>query len=477
MPVDYVRASDLGKSRDCFTFTLEYGAGHDEIDPFDIAVGREWEDAHKHDDRYLHPVVRHYRHGTLFEELRLKENLDNDWTDETEHRKPLREFIAGQLAADSARTGTDREAPEQPDPATQRPQFVNVRDVEEAARKLLDPVHYDYFVSGAQDEVTMRANEAGFGRLALVPRVLRGAGEPTLDVSLLGCDTSAPILLAPTAFHRLAHPDAELATARAAAATGTIMIAAMLSTVAIENSPRPPARSQQNPRCGSSSTSSPTSDSPRRSSGAPRPPAVGRWWSRRTRLLSAVTSATTATTSTTSRQACGARTSASCAAGSRAAFDRYRCRRRSRGATSIGCEETSDLPILVKGILHPEDARLAIDRGVDALIVSNHGGRQLDTAPATIEQLPRIVEAVDGRVPVLLDGGIRRGTDVAKALALGADAVAVGRPALWGLAADGERGVVSVLEILRNELAHTLTLCGAASPRDLSRDQVQERPC
>jgi 4-hydroxymandelate oxidase len=139
--------------------------------------------------------------------------------------------------------------------------------------------------------------------------------------------------------------------------------------------------------------------------------------------------------------------------------------------------KTSALPIVVKGILHPEDARLAVDRGVDGVVVSNHGGRQLDTAPATIDQLPRIVEAVDGQVPVLLDGGIRRGTDVAKALALGADAVAVGRPALWGLAADGERGVVSVLEILRNELAHTLTLCGAASTRGLGRDQVQERPC
>jgi 4-hydroxymandelate oxidase len=139
--------------------------------------------------------------------------------------------------------------------------------------------------------------------------------------------------------------------------------------------------------------------------------------------------------------------------------------------------ETSALPILVKGILHPEDAKLAVHRGVDALVVSNHGGRQLDTAPATVDQLPRIVEAVDGRVPVLLDGGIRRGTDVVKALALGADAVAVGRPALWGLAADGERGVVSVLEILRNEFANALTLCGAASPRDLGRDQVQERPC
>jgi 4-hydroxymandelate oxidase len=118
-----------------------------------------------------------------------------------------------------------------------------------------------------------------------------------------------------------------------------------------------------------------------------------------------------------------------------------------------------------------------VRRGVDAIIVSNHGGRQLDTAPATIDQLRLIAEAVDGRVPVLLDGGVRRGTDIAKALALGADAVAIGRPALWGLAAEGERGVVRVLEILRAELAHTLTLCGAASPRDLMPDQVQVRPC
>ncbi|MGH3490586.1 MAG: alpha-hydroxy acid oxidase, partial [Actinopolymorphaceae bacterium] len=126
---------------------------------------------------------------------------------------------------------------------------------------------------------------------------------------------------------------------------------------------------------------------------------------------------------------------------------------------------------------HPGDARTAVQHGVDGIVVSNHGGRQLDTAPATVDQLPAIVDAVGGAVPVLLDGGVRRGTDVVKALALGAAAVAVGRPVVWGLAAGGESGVARVLEILRTELAHTLTLCGVGTPAELDRDQVGVRPC
>jgi 4-hydroxymandelate oxidase len=139
--------------------------------------------------------------------------------------------------------------------------------------------------------------------------------------------------------------------------------------------------------------------------------------------------------------------------------------------------EITPLPIVLKGALHPLDARLAVERGVDALLVSNHGGRQLDTMPATIDQLPLIAEAVEGRVPLLLDGGVRRGTDVVKALALGARAVAVGRPVLWGLAADGEAGVTRVLEMLRAETAHTLTLCGCDGPRAVTRDLVRELRC
>jgi isopentenyl diphosphate isomerase/L-lactate dehydrogenase-like FMN-dependent dehydrogenase len=134
-----------------------------------------------------------------------------------------------------------------------------------------------------------------------------------------------------------------------------------------------------------------------------------------------------------------------------------------------------DLPILVKGLITGEDAALAVEHGAAGVVVSNHGGRQLDNAPATIDALPEVVEAVDGRIPVLLDGGVRRGTDVAVALAIGAQAVLVGRPALWGLAVDGEAGAGRVLEILRDELALALALLGAPDPSALTSDHVQRR--
>nr|WP_279580702.1 alpha-hydroxy acid oxidase [Fodinicola feengrottensis] len=130
-------------------------------------------------------------------------------------------------------------------------------------------------------------------------------------------------------------------------------------------------------------------------------------------------------------------------------------------------QSVTDLPVILKGILHPDDAILAVEHGAAAVIVSNHGGRQLDTTPASIRALPAVVRAVGGRIPVLLDGGIRRGTDVVKALALGATAVGVGRPVVWGLAVDGGKGVSAVLEILRAELEHTLLLCGYGSVREL----------
>jgi isopentenyl diphosphate isomerase/L-lactate dehydrogenase-like FMN-dependent dehydrogenase len=128
------------------------------------------------------------------------------------------------------------------------------------------------------------------------------------------------------------------------------------------------------------------------------------------------------------------------------------------------------LPVWLKGICHPEDARLATTHGIAGVIVSNHGGRQLDSMPATIELLPEIISAVEGRLPVLIDGGIRRGTDVLKALALGASAIAIGRPVLWGLAVGGEAGVQSILRILRNELERAMWLCGIASIGQISRD-------
>jgi 4-hydroxymandelate oxidase len=134
------------------------------------------------------------------------------------------------------------------------------------------------------------------------------------------------------------------------------------------------------------------------------------------------------------------------------------------------------LKVVLKGVAHPEDARLALGAGVDAILVSNHGGRQLDTVPPAIELLSPIADAVGGRVPLLVDGGIRRGTDIVKAIALGATAVAVGRPILWGLAAGGEQGVAQVLEMLRSELARALILCGCGSLDDISRDLVRFAP-
>jgi 4-hydroxymandelate oxidase len=134
--------------------------------------------------------------------------------------------------------------------------------------------------------------------------------------------------------------------------------------------------------------------------------------------------------------------------------------------------ETTSLPILLKGVLHPADAKLAVEHGVDGLIVSNHGGRQLDATPASLDRLDPIAEVIGGRVPLLLDGGVRRGTDVAKAVALGARAVAIGRPVLWGLAVAGEAGVRRVLELLRVELTNALTLLGVGAPAELTRDQV-----
>ncbi len=354
---------------------------------------------------------------------------------------------------------------------------VNVREFEAVARERLDPVHYDYFAGGAQDEITVRANESAFGRLAIVPRILRGARPPTLDVTLLGAKASMPIVMAPTAFHRLAHPDAERATARAAATAGTIMIAAMLSTVAIEEIAAEARKAAPDPAL---------------------------WFQL---YLQPDLGFTEAVVRRAEAAGCRALvlTADSPALGRHERNDRndfhdlppgIRCEnlRELRGGEPGSVRqvvlspeitwrhvewlrEITALPIVIKGALHPEDARLAVENGVDALMVSNHGGRQLDTTPATIDQLPYVAEAAGGQVPVLLDGGVRRGTDVVKALALGADAVAVGRPILWGLAADGEAGVTKVLEMLRRETAHTLTLCGCDAPAAVTRDLVREVRC
>jgi len=351
-----------------------------------------------------------------------------------------------------------------------------VHDFETAARAELDPVYADFIAGGARDEITVRANEAAFGRLQLLPRVLRGSAVRQLDVTLLGSRASLPILLSPTAFHKLVDPEGELATARAAAAAGAIMIASMASTVAvgeIADAARAAAEGGQAPPLWFQLYIQPDLE-------------ITEALVRR-----ATDAGCTALVVTVDSPVLGA--------GERNRRNGFhdlppglRCEnlvdlrdgesghvRQIAMSAELNWEHidwlrrTTSLPILLKGVLHPEDARLAVRHGVDGLLLSNHGGRQLDTVPATLELLPEFVAAVAGRIPVVLDGGVRRGTDAVKALALGASAVGIGRPVMWALAEGGEKGVRRLLELLREELDDTLALCGASGLADLTPDLVR----
>jgi 4-hydroxymandelate oxidase len=338
-----------------------------------------------------------------------------------------------------------------------------VRSLSETAAEAeaaLEPAHWDFFAGGAGEERTLRDNEAAFDRHRIVPRVLRGTGERDLRTTLLGTELSLPVVLGPTAFHRLAHPSGEAGTAEAAAAAGTVMVVSMAATQPIEQIaesgailwfqlyPQPDAEFQAHvlrraERAGVRALVV-TVDSPvfgrrerdRRNGFTDLPPGLA---------------------CENMRDATGARRDIAMDAElSWDTIDRLR--------------DQTALPIVLKGVLHPADARLAVDHGVAALLVSNHGGRQLDGAIASVDALPAIAAAVEGRVPVLLDGGVRRGTDILVALALGAAAVAIGRPVVWGLAVGGPAGVREVLERLRSELDHVLALAGAKRPADLTPD-------
>jgi 4-hydroxymandelate oxidase len=352
---------------------------------------------------------------------------------------------------------------------------ITIREFEEAARQLLDPVHYDFVADGARDEITLRANEAGFARLALLPRMLRGNDSRTLETPLLNSRASMPVLLSPTAFHRLMTPEGERATARAAAAADTILITGMAATVAVEDV-----------------------IAASREAAVDEAPDV--WFQMYIQPLWDVTEAL----ADRAAKAGAAALVVTVDSPVLGASDRNDRNGFHDLPTGMSCENmrglagnggvrpiemaalswehlarlraSTDLPIVIKGIVHPDDARLAIDNGADAIMISNHGGRQLDGVPATIDLLPDMVAAIGGQVPVLLDGGIRRGADVVKALARGATAVGIGRPVMWGLAIGGREGVGRVLEILRAELDHTLALCGAASAADLDPRLVVRYP-
>ncbi|WP_329073201.1 alpha-hydroxy acid oxidase [Amycolatopsis sp. NBC_01480] len=344
-----------------------------------------------------------------------------------------------------------------------------IAEFEAAARERLEPAHYDFFAGAAGDELTLRANEAAFSRRSLVPRVLRGNGKRDLAVEIAGSPLSMPVLVSPTAFHRLAHPDGERATAEAVAAAGTVMVVSMAATTAIEDVAAAAQAVVADPALWFQLYLQP--DLEFTESVVRRAERAGV-----RALVVTVDSPVFGRRERDQRHGFHDLPPELAVENMRDASGRVRDIEMSAELSwehIAWLRGTTSLPVLLKGILHPDDARLAVAAGVDGIVVSNHGGRQLDTAVSTLDTLPELAAAVGGAMPLVLDGGVRRGTDVVKALALGANAVGIGRPVLWGLAAAGREGVAEVLERLREELDHTLALCGAGTPAELTADLVR----
>lgn len=346
-------------------------------------------------------------------------------------------------------------------------------DYERTFEQTLDAGAFGYFTGGADDEVTLRDNVAAFRRWRLRPRMLVDVSAAHTQTTVLGTPVSMPLLVAPTAFQRLAHPDGEPATARAAAAAETIMTLSTLATTA-------PAEVNE------------------AAPGAPR--WFQLYWFKdegvtRSLVEQAVENDFRAIVLTIDAPGSAGRRERDLRTGFtvEAPIPSFEAATgRPSGATPVevfslveSCltwhdleklRGMSDLPVLVKGLLTREDARLAVDAGVDGIIVSNHAGRQLDTVLAGIDALPEVVDEVADAAEVFVDGGVRRGTDVLKALALGARAALIGRPVLWGLAAGGEEGVRDVLEIFRREIALGMQLLGCAGCGEITRAHVQQGP-
>ena len=354
---------------------------------------------------------------------------------------------------------------------------MSLFEIERVALERLSPVARDYYASGADDEITLRQNREAFERIPLHYKVLVDVGTRDLGTVVLGEKIAMPVMVAPTAFHRLAHALGEIATVRAAGTAGTIMILSTLSNTAIE-------------------------DVVAAASG----PVWFQLYVYRDRAVTAAlvqrveAAGAKALVLTVDAPVLGRR--------ERDARNRFQLPPglsienmlpAGMGDLPAGVDDSglaayfasmvdptlswrdlewlrgvTPLPLLVKGVVRPDDARRALAAGAAGIVVSNHGGRQLDTAPATIEVLPRIADAVGDRGEVLVDGGVRRGTDVVKAVALGARAVLLGRPVLWGLAVDGQAGVAQVLGTVREELDRAMALCGCPDVAAIGRDHFRQ---
>src|SRR5437762_2326918 len=347
--------------------------------------------------------------------------------------------------------------------------LLSVADYARAARAKVPKDVLDYFEGGALDEITLRENTAGWERLKLYYRVLAGVGERDMSTTMLGQSISMPIVVAPTAFHRLACEAGEVAAAQAAKAAGTLFILSSLSNTAMEKV--------------FAQAASP------------------KWFQlyiykdreiTRELVQRAEAAGAEAIVLTVDAPGLGTRERdvrnnfqlpdglnvENLAPLGKGKFPKVSgsglaAYVRDNFKSDLGFDDLdwlcgcTRLPVVVKGVCRGDDARCAAEHGAKAVVVSNHGGRQLDTAPGPCEVLPQVVDAVADRCEIYVDGGIRRGSDVLKAIALGARAVLMGRPILWGLAVNGEQGARHVLEILKRELDEAMLLCGCTRLKDI----------
>jgi 4-hydroxymandelate oxidase len=352
---------------------------------------------------------------------------------------------------------------------------INISDFEKLAKKKLPKMAYEYYASGACDEITLRRNCEAYNEICLKYRVLVDVSKRDTSVTILGEKISFPVMIAPTAFQRMANKDGELATARAASAENTIMVLSTLSNTSVEDVAKAAAKPlwfqlyiykdrkatkdliQRVEQSGFTALVL-TVDAP----------LIGirecdeRNEFRLPRRLSV---------QNMNISGFGKVTSFSGQSGLAAYFSSML----DQSLTWKDIEwlrNVTKLPLILKGIACKEDAMQAVESGADGIVVSNHGGRQLDTCRATIEVLPEVSEAVSGKIMVLVDGGVRRGTDIIKAIALGAEAVLVGRPVLWGLAYGGENGVRRVLQILKKEFDLAMALCGCTKVNEISKGLI-----